>query len=237
VLEYNYDIQKKGGCNVNVFDIMGPIMVGPSSSHTAGAVKIGYIARKLMRGDIKEAKIYLHGSFLLTGKGHGTDKALIAGLLGMKPDDERIPDSFRYAKERGLEFEFAGIELRDAHPNSVLLKLLGTNGNSLEIIASSIGGGSIVINRINGVEADITASYPTLIIKNIDRPGHVAMVTTLLGKHDINIATMRIRRDKRGGTAVMIIECDQAVPSEVIELLSQSPGVKKVTYLNVEDKM
>jgi len=220
---------------VNVFDIMGPVMVGPSSSHTAGAVKIGYIARKLMKDDIKEAKIYLHGSFLMTGKGHGTDKALIAGLLGMKPDDERIPDSFRYAKESGLKFEFGEIDLKDAHPNSVLLKLSGADGNSLEIVASSIGGGSVVINQIDGVDADITASYPTLIIKNTDKPGHVAMVASLLGKHDINIATMRIHRDKRGGTAVMIIECDQTIPSDVIDELCVSKGIKKVTYINVED--
>lgn len=217
---------------MNVFDVMGPIMVGPSSSHTAGAVKIGYTARKLMRDDIKEAKIYLHGSFLLTGKGHGTDKALIAGLLGMMPDDERIPDSFSYAKEKGLEYEFEGIELRDAHPNSVMLKLVGILGNKMEIIASSIGGSSIVINQIDGVEADITAAQPTLIIGNIDKPGHVSMVTSLLSKHSINIATMKIQRNRRGGNAVMIIECDQEVPSEMLELLSNSEGVKKVTYIN-----
>lgn len=217
---------------MNVFDVMGPIMVGPSSSHTAGAVKIGYTARKLMREDIKEAKIFLHGSFLLTGKGHGTDKALIAGLLGMLPDDERIPDSFFHAEERGLEYEFEGIELRDAHPNSVLLRLVGIQGNKMEIIASSIGGSSIVINQIDGVEADITAAYPTLVIKNIDKPGHVSMVTSLLSKNSINIATMKIQRDKRGGNAVMIIECDQEVPSEVLELLTNAEGVKKVTYIN-----
>jgi L-serine dehydratase len=217
---------------VNVFDVMGPIMVGPSSSHTAGAVKIGYTARKLMREEIKEAKIYLHGSFLLTGKGHGTDKALIAGLLGMMPDDERIPNSFSYAKESGLEYEFEGIELRDAHPNSVMLKLVGIQGNKMEIIASSIGGSSIVINQIDGVEADITAAYPTLIIRNIDQPGHVSMVTSLLSKYGINIATMKIQRNKRGGNAVMIIECDQEVPSELLVLLSNAEGVKKVTYVN-----
>ncbi|TAH64810.1 MAG: L-serine ammonia-lyase, iron-sulfur-dependent, subunit beta [Anaerolineaceae bacterium] len=217
---------------MNVFDIMGPVMVGPSSSHTAGAVKIGYTARKLMREEIKEAKIFLHGSFLLTGKGHGTDKALIAGLLGMMPDDERIPDSFSYAKERGLEYDFAGIELRSAHPNSVLMQLVGEKGNKMEIIASSIGGSSIVINQIDGVEADITAAYPTLVIKNVDKPGHVSMVTSLLSKHSINIATMKIQRDKRGGNAVMIIECDQELPGEVLELLGNAEGVKKVTYIN-----
>ncbi|HHT57794.1 L-serine ammonia-lyase, iron-sulfur-dependent subunit beta [Herbinix luporum] len=217
---------------MNVFDIMGPVMVGPSSSHTAGAVKIGYTARKLIREDIKEAKIYLHGSFLATGKGHGTHKALIAGLMGMKPDDERIPDSFNYAKEMGLKFEFLGIDLRDAHPNSVMLKLVGVNNNKIEIVASSIGGGSIIINQIDGAKADITAAYPTLIIKNVDKPGHVSMVTSLLSKQDINIATMRIHRDKRGGTAVMIIECDQEVPVHVIDLLTKAEGVKKIRYID-----
>jgi len=230
-----YIIKRKAEDPVNVFDIMGPVMVGPSSSHTAGAVKIGYIARKLLRDDVKKAKIFLHGSFLMTGKGHGTDKALIAGLMGMKPDDERIPNSFQYANERGLEYEFSGIELKDAHPNSVLLNLVGVNDSKLEIVASSIGGGSVVINQIDGVEADITAAYPTLIVKNIDKPGYVAKVTSLLSNHDINIATMRIRRDKRGGTAVMIIECDQEVPADVTELLAASEGVKKVTYLKPVD--
>lgn len=217
---------------MNVFDVMGPIMVGPSSSHTAGAVKIGYTARKLMSEEIKEAKIYLHGSFLLTGKGHGTDKALIAGLLGMMPDDERIPDSFSYAKKRGLKYEFEGIDLKSAHPNSVLLNLLGEKSNKLNIVASSIGGGSIVINQIDGVEADVTASYPTLVISNVDKPGHVSMVTSLLSKHRINIATMKIQRDKRGGNAVMIIECDQELKKELLDLLNNSDGVKKVTYIN-----
>lgn len=220
---------------MNVFDVMGPIMVGPSSSHTAGAAKIGYTARMLMRGHIRKAEIYLHGSFLLTGKGHGTDRALVAGLLGMKPDDDRIPDSFSYAKEEGLEYMFDGIELRDAHPNSVLLKLTGRQDNRMEIIASSIGGGSIVINQIDGVEADITAAYPTLVINNVDRPGHVSMVTSLLSKHSINIATMKIQRNKRGGNAVMIIECDQEVPYEALDLLHNSEGVTKVTYINAID--
>lgn len=221
---------------MNVFDIMGPIMVGPSSSHTAGAVKIGFIARKLLREEIMEAIIYLHGSFLLTGKGHGTDRALIAGLMGMKPDDERIPNSFSYAEERGLKYVFAGIELRNAHPNSVMLKLVGVKGSKLEIVASSIGGGAIIINEIDNVEADITSDFPTLIINNIDKPGHVSMVTSLLSKENINIATMKIHRDKRGGNAVMIIECDEEVPSHVIELLGNAEGVKKVMYLFVKDE-
>ncbi len=220
---------------MNVFDIMGPIMVGPSSSHTAGAVKIGYTARQLLREMVKDAEIYLHGSFLATGKGHGTDKALIAGLLGMKPDDDRIPDSFLLAQMSGLSYSFYGTELKNAHPNSVLLKLQGVKGAQLEIIASSIGGGQIIINQIDGVEADITAGYPTLIVHNLDQPGTVSQVATILGQKSVNIATMRINRDRRGGHAVMIIECDQEVPADALELLKGAAGITKVTYLSVAD--
>lgn len=221
---------------MNVFDIMGPVMVGPSSSHTAGAVRIGYTARQLLREEVAGADIYLHGSFLATGKGHGTDKAIIAGLLGMKPDDERIPESFAFAELRNLNFHFSGIELRNAHPNSVLLKLKGVNGAELEIVASSIGGGQITINKIDGVEADICACYPTLIVHNIDEPGLVSLVTSILGLKAVNIATMRINRDKRGGHAVMIIECDQEVPVDALDLLQKAGGVTKVTYLSMQDR-
>lgn len=221
---------------MNVFDIMGPVMVGPSSSHTAGAVKIGYTARQLLREEIKFAELFLHGSFLATGKGHGTDKALIAGLLGMKPDDERIPASFILAEEKGMVYHFSKIELRNAHPNSVLMKLEGVFGNKIEIVASSIGGGSIMINKIDGVTADICACYPTLIVHNVDKPGHVSLVTSILGSLSVNIATMHIYRDRRGGNAVMIIECDQEVPKKSIDLLKAAEGVMKVTYLSMEER-
>ena len=221
---------------MNVFEVMGPVMVGPSSSHTAGAVKIGSTARLLLREEVKYADIYLHGSFLATGKGHGTDKALIAGLLGMKTDDERIPTSFVFSEQKGLEYRFSGIELRNAHPNSVLLKLVGVHGNKIEIVASSIGGGAIVINKIDGVEANICACSPTLIINNVDEPGHVSKVATLLGQRAVNIATMHIYRDKRGGNAVMIIECDQEVDLDAVESLRKLEGVVKVTYLSMEEK-
>ncbi len=221
---------------MNIFDIIGPVMVGPSSSHTAGAVKIGFTARQLLREEIQSAEIYLHGSFLATGKGHGTDKALIAGLLGMKPEDERIPGSFHIAKEKGMKYSFAGIELRNVHPNTVLLKLHGVNGRELEVVASSIGGGSIKICQIDGLEANICACYPTLIVHNIDQPGHVSYVTSMLGHKSVNIATMQLYRDKRGGNAVMVIECDQEIPLEALEWLRKLEGVVKVTYLSMEEK-
>ncbi len=221
---------------MNAFEIIGPVMIGPSSSHTAGAVKIGFIARQLIREEIRSARIYLHGSFLATGKGHGTDKALIAGLLGMKADDERIPDSLNIAKQKGLEYHFHGIELRDVHPNSVMLRLQGVHGMELEIVASSLGGGAIKICSIDGLEANICAMYPTLIVHNIDQPGHVSEVTSMLGHKSVNIAEMQLFRDRRGGNAVMVIECDQEIPLEALDWLRKLEGIVKVTYLSMEEK-
>lgn len=221
---------------MNLFDIVGPVMVGPSSSHTAGAVRIGYIARLLLNETVKKAEIYLHGSFLATGKGHGTDRALIAGLLGMHPEDERIPNSFQIAKEQGMEFSFAGIELRDAHPNSVLMKLSGASGRELEVEAASLGGGRIKICKLDGLEANFCGDYPTLIVHNLDQPGHVAEVTSMLAHKSVNIATMQLYRDKRGGDAVMIIECDKEVPAESVKWLEKLEGIRKVTYLSLTEK-
>ena len=166
---------------MNLFDIVGPVMVGPSSSHTAGAVRIGNIARRLLNEPAVKADICLHGSFLATGRGHGTDRALVAGLLGMDTDDERIPDSFAWADKQGLAYSFAGIELRDAHPNSVLMKLTGKRGRYLEIVAASLGGGRIKVCEIDGLQANFCGDYPTLIVRNRDQPGPVADVTGISG--------------------------------------------------------
>ena len=191
---------------MDIFDLIGPIMVGPSSSHTAGAVRIGLVSRKLLGEEVQRAELYLHGSFADTGAGHGTDTALIAGLLGMEPDDERIPHSFAYAEKAGLEFFFGVTELRAAHPNSVLLKLRGKSGTELEVVAASVGGGRIQIRRLGGMETCFSAEQPTLIIKNEDQPGSVADVSRVLAQRGINIGTFRVNRDGRGGCAVMVIE-------------------------------
>ena len=220
---------------MNVFDIIGPIMVGPSSSHTAGAVKIGYLSNKLMGEKIRSARIYLHGSFLTTGKGHGTDKAIIAGLLGMKPDDIRIPESFALAEKAGLAFAFEGIELRDAHPNSVKLNLTGASGRELEIMASSVGGGNIKIFQIDGLDANFGGDLPTLIVHNQDRPGLVTEVTAMLSQKSINIATMQLYRSRRGGDAVMVLECDQEISKASISGMQSLDGIRKVTYLSLEE--
>ena len=199
---------------MNLFDIVGPVMVGPSSSHTAGAVRIGQVSRHLLGESVKEAKILLHGSFLATGKGHGTDKALVAGLLGMTADDIRIPDSFEIAEESGMKFEIGKIQLKNAHPNSVKLLLVGESGRNLEIIACSLGG-----------------EYTTLVVHNDDQPGHVAEVTSMLAHKSVNIATMQLYRDHRGGSAVMVIECDKEIPEEGLNFLERLEGIQKVTYL------
>ena len=219
---------------MNIFDIVGPVMVGPSSSHTAGAVRIGFVARKLLGEAVKKAEILLYGSFLATGKGHGTDRALIAGLLGMQPDDERVPFSFEEARNTGMKFSFGEANLKEAHPNSVVLLLTGESGKEIEIIGASLGGGRMKICKIDGYEANFCAEYPTLIVQNLDQPGCVATVTTMLSERGINIATLQLYRDSRGGDAVMVVECDREVPIDSIEWLEKQSGIDRVTYYSMK---
>ena len=218
---------------MNLFDIMGPVMVGPSSSHSAGAVKIGYVARKLIGEPIVSAKINLYGSFLATGRGHGTHFAIVAGLLGMKTDDVRIPNSMEIAKAEGMQVSFGRADLEDGHPNSAELELVGAEGRKLTIVGESIGGSLINIAKIDGLDANFSGEYPTLIVHNLDQPGHVAEVTSMLANKSVNIATMQLYRAKRGGNAVMVIECDQEVPKESIEWLNHLEGIEKVTYYSL----
>lgn len=218
-------------------DIIGPVMVGPSSSHTAGAVRIGNVSRRLLGERIASADIRFHGSFLSTGKGHGTDRAVVAGLLGMKVDDPRIADSFALARKAKLHYSLGPIDLgEDAHPNSVKLVLRGVQGNSLRIVAASIGGGQIRIMELDGLPANFNGDLPTLIVHNLDQPGHVAEVTALLQRNSINLATMQLYRSRRGGNAVMVLECDQEVPQSAIDWLRKQEGICKVTYLSLLQK-
>ena len=217
---------------MNIFDIVGPVMVGPSSSHTAGAVKIGYVSRKLLGEEVKEARILLYGSFLTTGTGHGTRKALVAGLLGMKTDDIRIPDAIELAEKAGMKIEFGEAHLKEAHPNTAQLFLTGVSGRTLEIIGQSLGCSRINIAEIDGIETNFSGEYPTLVVHNLDQPGHVSEVTSMLAHKGVNIAYMQLYRSNRGGEAVMVVECDQEIPREGIEWLEKVEGVKKVTYLS-----
>lgn len=219
---------------MNIFDIIGPVMVGPSSSHTAGAVRIGYVSRKLLGEPVRSVKLLLYGSFLATGKGHGTDRALIAGLLGMQPDDERVPFAFEEADRVGMAFEFGEANLKEAHPNSVVLQMIGESGKELEVIAASLGGGRMKICKLDGMEANFCAEYPTLIVQNLDKPGCVATVTTMLSERGINIATLQLYRDSRGGDAVMAVECDREVPKDAIDWLEKQDGIERVTYYSMK---
>lgn len=220
---------------MNIFDIIGPLMVGPSSSHTAGAAKIGRISRKLLGEPVRRAEIIMHGSFDSTGRGHGTDKALIAGLLGLQVDDARLPESFSLAAEQGLEFRITGADLGDVHPNTVKLQLTGASGRTLEVVASSIGGGQIRICELDGLTSNFSGDYPTLIVHNLDQPGHVAEVTNMLSQHAINIATMQLYRAKRGGNAVMVLECDHEIPDDALSSLRHLEGILKVTCLRLTE--
>lgn len=221
---------------MNLFDILGPVMVGPSSSHTAGAVRIGLVTKKLLGSIPKKADIILSGSFAATGIGHGTDKALVAGLLGMDTDNIQIPQSFEIAKKEQLEFTFSRQNIRDAHPNTALLAVEDGNGRTIEVQASSLGGGRIMINKLDGIEINVTGERPALIVHNLDQPGHVAEVTSLMAHKSINIATMNVYRDKRGGYAVMVLETDQNIPVSALEWLKRVEGIIKVTCLNLGDE-
>ena len=216
---------------MNIFDIIGPVMVGPSSSHTAGAARIGMVSRKLLGEEPAKAEILLHGSFLATGAGHGTDRALVAGLLGYAVDDPRIPKSFELAAERGLDFRFGAIDLgEDAHPNSVQLHLTGVSGKEIEIVGASVGAGRIRIVSLDGQEANFTGECPALIVHHTDRPGRVAEVSTMLELSNVNVATMQLYRTSRGGHAVMVLECDEEIPPDVVRRLSEQDGMDKVIY-------
>lgn len=216
---------------MDLFDILGPVMVGPSSSHTAGAARIGLITRMLLGGDPAKVKIGLYGSFQKTYLGHGTDKALIGGLLGMEVDDVRLRDSLRYAEEAGLSYSFYNADLRGAHPNTVVLDVEAKTGEKLSVQAFSVGGGEIVIHKINGLEAGFSGHENTLIITQKDVKGMIAQISSVLTAHSINIATMRVFRHSVGGQAMMVIEVDGHIEPDLIEWLKAMPGIYSAAYV------
>ena len=215
----------------SIFDILGPVMVGPSSSHTAGAARIGMVARQLFGRQPQKAAVYLHGSFAATGKGHGTDRALIAGLLGMKPDDMRIPDSFEIAEEEGMAFTIESREIREAHPNTAQVIMEAEGVAPMKIQAYSVGGGRIRVCEIDGIDVNFSGESNTLIIRNLDEPGRIKEVAVALSDAGINIATMQVFRDKRGGHAIMVVETDQIVPQETMDDLAGKDGIIRVKFL------
>ena len=216
---------------MNVFDIIGPVMIGPSSSHTAGAARIGGVARALLGAQPVRADIGLHGSFARTGRGHGTDKAIVAGLLGFAPDDTRLRNALDIAAEQGMQVEIHPVEIDGAHPNTALLHLETAGGRTLEVQGSSVGGGSIRITSIDGMEVQLTGERPTLIVVHQDMPGIIAAVTVTVAGWQLNIGSFRLTRQSRGGTAVMALEMDGAVGQEVAAAVSALPHVMHVTLL------
>ncbi|WZL71557.1 L-serine ammonia-lyase, iron-sulfur-dependent subunit beta [Clostridiaceae bacterium 35-E11] len=203
--------------NYSAFDVIGPRMIGPSSSHTAGAARLGKVARKISRNEIQKVIFMLHGSFAKTYRGHGTDKALVAGILGMEPNDENLKKSMEIAKRKGLEYKFVETDLGDAHPNTVKIIMTDQEGHQSEIVGASIGGGNIKVTQINGLTVEFTGEYPTLVVRQIDQPGVIANVTKILGNFKINVAFMQVFRQKKGKDAFMIIETDHEIAKEVVE--------------------
>ena len=215
---------------LDIFDILGPVMVGPSSSHTAGAVRIGRMARTLLGAEVARADIGLHGSFADTGRGHGTDRALVAGLLGMKPDDLGIPQSFEIAANQGLEFHFHTARLRDAHPNTAVLTVESADGRKLELQAASTGGGRIRVDRLDGVEVSFTGIFNTLVVRHQDVAGELSRILNELSVSGVNIANMSLNRDRRGGAALTVVETDQKIPADALERIQALYGVLGATY-------
>jgi L-serine dehydratase len=216
---------------MNVFDIIGPVMIGPSSSHTAGAVRIGRVAMKILGEKVARADIELAGSFADTGQGHGTDRALIAGLLGMNTDDERIPASFDEAGRAGLEFSFTKISLPRSHPNTARLHLKGKDGGVCNVEGASVGGGNILITSINGKETQFTGAEDTLIIPHKDQPGMIAAVAKVLTDFNINIGNFKLNRPQKGFEAVMVVEVDGTMNNAALDILRELPNITSVVYL------
>ncbi len=217
---------------MNVFDILGPVMVGPSSSHTAGAVRIGLMVRSLLGEMPQKVSLQLHGSFASTGEGHGTHRALIGGLLGFQPDDQRVPDSFDIAQQKGMDFQFSAVQLRDAHPNSVVITATAPSGRVLEVGACSPGGGRIRVFRLDGMDTSFTGELPTLVVHNSDQPGCVSRVTEVMARRGLNVATLQLSRGNRGGVAVMVIECDHKLSHDLTAEVEGLEGILRVTCYN-----
>lgn len=219
---------------ISLFEVIGPNMVGPSSSHTAGAVSMALLARKLFPAEIKKVEFTLYGSFAKTYRGHGTDRALLGGIMGFETDDLRIRDSLSIAKERNLDYHFSiGQDTGEEHPNTADIDMTGVNGERLFVRGVSIGGGKVKIVRLNQIDVDFTGEYSTLIISQTDRPGVVAHITKVLSEREVNIAFMRLFREEKGAKAFTVVESDEKIPDEVVEQIRENPLVSDVMLVQI----
>ena len=216
---------------MNVFDIIGPVMIGPSSSHTAGAVRLGRVAWKILGERAVRAEIKLSGSFAQTYQGHGTDKALVAGIMGMHSDDERIRNSLQLAQDSGLAVTFQEIQLPGAHPNTARIALTGQNGGQAVVQGASVGGGTILVTEINGLSVSLTGQYNTILVLHQDKPGAIAVVTQFMAESGVNIGNFRLSRPQKGGEALMTIEVDGDVADTLMANLRALDPVKQVVLI------
>lgn len=216
---------------MDLFDLIGPVMIGPSSSHTAGAARIGLTARMLLGEFIVRADVGLHGSFAKTYHGHGTDRAIVGGLLGMAVDDERLRDSLSIARDSGLSVYFHSINIRGAHPNTVRVTITGSSGAMLTMEAASVGGGNIEVHRIDGLRVNFNGKENTLIIRHMDTPGAIAKVTGVLAQRGLNIANMQGYRRQAGGDAMIVLELDGVPEEDVIRQIREIQYVQGVTFM------
>lgn len=217
---------------ISVFEVIGPNMVGPSSSHTAGAASIARLAGKMLHQKIKKVKFTLYGSFAQTYRGHGTDRALLGGIMGFETDDIRIRDSFEIARKENIDFEFVANTVEtDVHPNTVDMEIEDVSGKKLTVRGESLGGGKVKLTRINGVKVHFTGEYQALIVVHKDHPGVISKVTSVFGKKHANIAFLRVYRESKGGNAYMIIESDAEIVSEVVDEIEKNPFVRETMLI------
>lgn len=216
---------------MDLFDLIGPVMIGPSSSHTAGAARIGLTARMLLGENVVSARIGFHGSFAKTYRGHGTDRAIVGGIMGMQVDDLRLRNSLELADEQGLQISFEILNIRGAHPNTVRLTVQGASGRTLTMEAASVGGGNIEVHQLDGMNVSFTGKEHTLIIHHDDVPGKVAAVSGVMAQRHINIGNMSVYRRGAGGDAMMVFELDNELDADTLDAIRRIDGVQSATFL------
>ena len=219
---------------ISVFDVLGPNMIGPSSSHTAGAARIAFLAQKMIMPPLKKVEFTLYGSFARTYKGHGTDRALLGGIMGFSTDDMRIRNSFDIATDRGIDFSFTPNEVEtDVHPNTVDIHMVNAQGQEMTVRGESLGGGKVRIVEINHVKVDFTGEYSAVIVTHQDKPGVVAYITKCLSDRNVNIAFMRLFRESKGEIAYTIVESDGHLPEDIDDTIRLNQNIHEVMIVQM----
>ncbi|MGB9694773.1 MAG: L-serine ammonia-lyase, iron-sulfur-dependent subunit beta [Caldisericaceae bacterium] len=216
---------------MGIFDIIGPIMIGPSSSHTAGAVKIGYFASRIAGGNFDSVEVNLFNSFSETGRGHGTDIAIIAGILGFGVDDKQIVDSFEIAKSKNLNFKINWKGENENYPENCAELIFHSSRGLYDIVGNSIGGGEVSIININGYDVSLSFKHPVLMIFSFDVPGVIAYVASIISVNGINIAKMEVERDSSRGESLAVFKLDRDFPPDEIKLIKENKSIKEVIIL------